>query len=149
MAESPLTEGPATGLSAGEMTEILDVLARWGINEDTADAEAWAGLFTPDGHFLNSRGVDVAGHDALVQAARERAAKPGVAERTHWMSAPRIVRDGDDVEVRHYGMVVEPDPANPGTFRVRSSSERIYRFRRTEDGAWLIADRAIRPYTAG
>lgn len=130
----------AEPLTAADRLEIAGLFARWGMAEDTGNADLWASLFTADGRCRNGRGELITGREALAENSRRRWARPDARIAVHWMGDPVIAPTGTGARVRHYAMLVER--VRPSGQRIRSMSERIYDVRR-ENGRWRIQDRDI------
>jgi len=92
-------------LSVDDRLAILELAARYNQAIDGADAEGWAGTFTPDGVFEGR--TTARGREELMAFVRERAASERAHYR-HWNSNAVIEGDGDRATMRLYLLTVSP-----------------------------------------
>jgi ketosteroid isomerase-like protein len=117
---------------------IHDLYARYAYAFDSADADAWAALFTPDGRFAPP-GIDpVVGTDALHGFVAGRSGEmPGMR---HMMANVLVGPDGDGATGRAYFVCYRM--GGDGRFRMRNFGRYEDTFAR-HDGGWRIANRDI------
>lgn len=126
-------------LSLEDRAAVHDLYARYAYAFDSADAAAWAGLFTPDGRF-EPPGIDaVVGRDALHDFVASRSGEmPGMR---HMMSNVLVAAEEDGtVRGRAYFLCFRL--GGDGHFRVRNFGRYEDEFAPV-DGEWLIASRRV------
>jgi uncharacterized protein (TIGR02246 family) len=128
-------------LTAEDRLDIKQVLVLWAQYEDQGKADAWAGLFTPDGSCTYSDGRVIVGRAALAQASAERWDKPKSKRCIHWMGDAAITGTRTQADVTNYCIVFEKTEAGMVS---KGASLRSYVFVRSE-GQWLISIRTYQP----
>jgi hypothetical protein len=144
-AESAAPTGPVTELTAEDRLEIQQLIAMYGIYEDSGDAEGYASLFTVDGGFYG-RGKDpVVGREKLVEFMKWRWQQPHFHNRKHFMVNTIINGTAGGAEALSYRIQIDRDGDD---FKVAGLSVRHDVLRR-ENGKWRFQMRRSVPQKAG
>lgn len=131
--------------------EIEDLMWRYARTLDSADADGYAAVYTPDGRFVSGN-MAVEGREALhkfvadLKASRaERAAKgEDVPGTMHMTANHKIVFTGpDSAEVHSYWLTMFPGEGL-GTARVAAVGRGLDQLVRV-DGQWLFKVRNVAP----
>lgn len=137
-------------LTADDRWEIQDLYTRYCWLLDTGQAEAWADLFTDDGHHAGSRGTYARGRAELI-AHVERVA-PVLVGKQHWNTNIDVVATGPDEAVGRCYMAALMATEAPQIGVAGASVERIGRyFDRLvrQDGRWLFAEKIVESHFSG
>ena len=134
-------------LSSEDILEIRRIVGIWNVAEDEGAPEIWAGLFLSDGISEYGDGRIEAGHAALLEGARRRAADQETFDTSHWeLGTPVVEPTEDGALMRHYFTTLRKEP--DGQWKLRHLSERTYRLGQV-DGRWGIAKRTVRDLPLG
>jgi hypothetical protein len=144
----------ASGLSADDYTEILNLYAYYNACSDTGDAEGYASCFTVDG-VLVSRGLvfsngafargqgeySAKGRDELVAHKRRDRESRGNRYRRHWNGSIFLQRvDGTSVRGRCY---LEAFDGEPGSLPVLAQTGVYEDLIVKIEGEWRFARRTV------
>jgi len=130
--------GPAGKLTADDYIAIEQLYAKYNHAIDTADAEAWASTFTPDGVFNNN-----VGHDAIVKFADTFHAGLG-AHVKHWNTNLMITPSPTGANGQVYLVLVDYATKPPSIFTSATYSDELVK---TAQG-WRFKKRATKGDTA-
>ena len=127
-------------LTTRDRLEIRELAARYSWADDTADGEAFADVFTPDGIFKSAR-HNARGHAELAALGRSIAPEPPLGIQ-HWIT--NLVLEGD-TERAHGRCYFVLHGSERG--QVSSSSLGYYEDELVKhDGRWRFAQRHFRPW---
>lgn len=126
-------------LAADDATELRDLYARLAFAQDGGDADAWAGLFSPDGRLVLPSGTEVVGREALHGFIEARKAE--LSTLTHMIPNIAIDATRAGAKGRAYYLALRVSPE--GALQIRGFGMYEDDFVRV-DGRWRLHRRELR-----
>jgi hypothetical protein len=128
-------------LTVEDRLDLLELVNDYARYFDAGDADAWAGLFVPDGCFVLEGGREVQGHDTLAEFVRTRTLEsPGIRHLTTNVS---VRAAGESATGSAYALVLRTRPGE--AVRLRTAGTYEDEFVRAE-GAWRFRLRRFIPW---
>ena len=128
-------------LSPAERLAIHDLYSRYATAADSYDGDAWAALFTEDGHFTpavgDRAGASYAGREELAAFITDPAKRRAVNARL-WTNNLLLTDHGDWVEGTCYAMSIDVGVSPPTIVATVTYRDEIVR---DADGAWRFRRR--------